>query len=183
MWCLSRLTPHFSRAVRLMLPAAALSAFSATPPISSTIAELAGTWEGQMLLGSNWRYVGARFGAPDDPGGAQVDLPQERRQFRDFTVSGARLTWTLVRNTERIEFEGTHVLPPELCKPQFMLTRQEPLQHDVVRGIDVEGGDPWTVGGERVQPFEVSAVDGHRAQLARVVGPGWPLKVHRRAIG
>jgi pimeloyl-ACP methyl ester carboxylesterase len=108
MWCLPRLTPDLGRAVRLMLPAAALSAFSATPPISSTIAELAGTWEGQMLLGSNWRYVEARFGAPDDPGGAQVDLPQERRQFRDFTVSGARLTWTLVRNTERIEFEGTH---------------------------------------------------------------------------
>jgi len=60
-----------------------------------------------MLLGSNWRYVEARFGSQDDLSATRVDLPQERREFRDFVTSGDRLTWTLVRGADRIEFEGT----------------------------------------------------------------------------
>jgi hypothetical protein len=92
----------------VLLSAAVLSQLplSATPQTTRN-SELSGTWEGQMLLGSNWRYVEARFGSQDDPSATRVDLPQERREFRDFVTSGDRLTWTLVRGTDRIEFEGT----------------------------------------------------------------------------
>jgi pimeloyl-ACP methyl ester carboxylesterase len=64
-----------------------------------------GAWEGQMLLGGNWRYMEAAFG-DGDPTTAKVDLPQERREFRDFTAQGNRLQWTLVRGQGRIRFDG-----------------------------------------------------------------------------
>jgi pimeloyl-ACP methyl ester carboxylesterase len=63
---------------------------------------LTGAWEGQMLLGGNWRFIEAEFG----DGVAKVDLPQERRDFRDFTAQGNRLQWTLVRGQGRIRFDG-----------------------------------------------------------------------------
>jgi|SRR5688572_2046284 len=53
--------------------------------------ELSGDWEGQMLLRSNWRFMEARFGRGGDPAEVKVDLPQERREFRDFERQGNRL--------------------------------------------------------------------------------------------
>jgi hypothetical protein len=83
---------------------AAVSAWAQT---TSGKVGLAGAWEGQLLLGSNWRFMEARFETNDGQPDARVDLPQERREFRDFSTSGDRLQWTLVRGQERIRFEGT----------------------------------------------------------------------------
>jgi hypothetical protein len=80
---------------------------SAWAQTTSGKVRLAGAWEGQLLLGSNWRFMEARFETNDGQPDARVDLPQERREFRDFSTSGDRLEWTLVRGQERIRFEGT----------------------------------------------------------------------------
>jgi pimeloyl-ACP methyl ester carboxylesterase len=68
---------------------------------------LTGAWEGQLLLNSNWRFMEADFGATGNPADARVDLPQERRQFAEFSVDGQSVRWTLVRGQSRIRFEGT----------------------------------------------------------------------------
>ena len=92
---------------QLVLAFLVLAAVSMSAQTTSGTVGLAGAWEGQLLLGTNWRFMEARFetnaGQPD----ARVDLPQERREFRDFSTSGDRLQWTLVRGQERIRFEGT----------------------------------------------------------------------------
>ena len=81
----------------------------ASAQTSSGTAGLSGTWEGQLLLGTNWRFLEARFGTAGDNSGARVDLPQDRREFRDFTVSGTRLRWTLARGQDQIRFDGALV--------------------------------------------------------------------------
>jgi pimeloyl-ACP methyl ester carboxylesterase len=48
----------------------------------------------------------AQFGAGVNPASAKVDLPQERREFLDFTIQGNRLRWTLARAQVRIRFDG-----------------------------------------------------------------------------
>jgi pimeloyl-ACP methyl ester carboxylesterase len=65
---------------------------------------LDGRWEGQMLLNSNWRFMEASFAA--NPADTRVDLPQERRQFADFSRKGNRLRWMLLRGQARVRFDG-----------------------------------------------------------------------------
>ena len=84
-----------------------LSTPCATRAQTYQTAELSGDWEGQMLLRSNWRFMEARFGRGGDTAEVKVDLPQERREFRDFERQGNRLQWNLLRGTARIRFEGT----------------------------------------------------------------------------
>jgi hypothetical protein len=43
---------------------------------------------GQLLLNSNWRFMEADFGATG-LADAKVDLPQERRDFAEFSIDGA----------------------------------------------------------------------------------------------
>jgi uncharacterized protein len=68
---------------------------------------LTGTWEGQLLMNSNWRFMEADFGATGKLVDAKVDLPQERRQFAEFSIDGQSVRWTLLRGQGRIRFEGT----------------------------------------------------------------------------
>ena len=70
-------------------------------------APLTGTWEGQLLLNSNWRFMEADFGATGKLADARVDLPQERREFTEFSTDGQSVRWTLQRGQGRIRFEGT----------------------------------------------------------------------------
>ena len=70
-------------------------------------APLTGTWEGQLLLNSNWRFMEADFGATGKVADAKVDLPQERREFAEFSIDGQSVRWTLLRGQGRIRFEGT----------------------------------------------------------------------------
>jgi pimeloyl-ACP methyl ester carboxylesterase len=91
----------------------------AQTPVRS--AGLAGAWEGQLLLGSNWRFMEASFEITDSQQNARVDLPQERREFRDFTITGDQLQWTLLRGQDGIRFEGTRT-------------------GDVIRGSAVQNG-------------------------------------------
>jgi hypothetical protein len=49
----------------------------------------------------------ADFGATGNPADANVDLPQERRQFAEFSIDGQSVRWTLLRGQARIRFEGT----------------------------------------------------------------------------
>jgi alpha-beta hydrolase superfamily lysophospholipase len=67
---------------------------------------LSGAWEGQMLLNGTWRFMEGQFGEGTGPTGAKVDLPQERREFRDFTSEGDRLKWNLARGQNSIRFDG-----------------------------------------------------------------------------
>ena len=70
-------------------------------------APLTGTWEGQLLLNSNWRFMEADFGATGKLADATVDLPQERREFAEFSIDGQSVRWTPPRGQSRIRFEGT----------------------------------------------------------------------------
>src|SRR5688572_6249949 len=67
---------------------------------------LSGAWEGQMLLNGTWRYLEAQFGDSAGTTPTKVDTPQERREFRDFTIEGDRVRWTLVRGQNWIRFDG-----------------------------------------------------------------------------
>ena len=66
---------------------------------------LQGAWEGQLLLNNNWRFMEGQFGP--STADARVDLPQERREFADFSVDGLRVRWILRRGQTAIRFEGT----------------------------------------------------------------------------
>jgi len=67
---------------------------------------LSGAWEGQMLLNGTWRFMEGQFGESTAVTGAKVDLPQERREFRDFTAESGHLKWNLVRGQSWIRFDG-----------------------------------------------------------------------------
>jgi uncharacterized protein len=84
---------------------AALSTVTVRGSQTSPTTQPTGLWEGQMLLSGNWRFMEAQFGN-GNPSEVKIDLPQERREFRDFEVEGNRFRWTLVRATARIRFEG-----------------------------------------------------------------------------
>jgi hypothetical protein len=110
------------------------------PPVA-----LSGAWEGQMLLAGNWRFMEAQFANGENIAATKVDLPQERREFRDFIVQGNRLQWTLVRGQGRIRFDGV-------------------LNRDVIRG----GVEQNSVRGEfqlvkidRKSPSRDAQLDGH----------------------
>ena len=88
--------------VTLVFVALVVASGATQPP-----APLIGTWEGQLLLNSNWRFMEADFGATGKPADAKVDLPQERRDFAEFSIDGQSVRWTLLRGQSRIRFEGT----------------------------------------------------------------------------
>src|SRR4030095_7053959 len=56
-------------------------------------------------LSGNWRFMEAQLGN-GNPLEVKIDLPQERREFRDFEVEGSRIRWSLMRGTARISFDG-----------------------------------------------------------------------------
>ena len=93
--------PMFRTALAAFLSLTCLTMTAQISPVAGPT----GAWEGQMLLGGNWRYMEAAFGN-GDPLAAKVDLPQERREFREFTAQGNRLQWTLLRGQGRIRFDG-----------------------------------------------------------------------------
>ena len=49
----------------------------------------------------------ADFGATGQLADAKVDLPQERRDFTEFSIDGQSVRWTLLRGQARMRFEGT----------------------------------------------------------------------------
>jgi hypothetical protein len=75
---------------------------AATQPVPLT-----GSWEGQLLLNNNWRFMEADFGATGKLADAKVDLPQERRDFTEFSIDGQSVGWTLLRGQARMRFAGT----------------------------------------------------------------------------
>ena len=74
---------------------------------AQTRASLTGTWEGQLLLNSNWRFMEADFGATGNLADMKVDLPQERRQLSELSIDGRSIRWTLSRGQGHMRFEGT----------------------------------------------------------------------------
>jgi uncharacterized protein len=90
--------------MKMIIPAV-LCAVTVQASQTSTTSQRTGLWEGQMLLNGNWRFMEAQFGS-GNPSEAKVDLPQERREFRDFEVEGNQLRWALMRGDARIRFDG-----------------------------------------------------------------------------
>ena len=82
----------------------------AAPTTAQTPAPLTGTWEGQLLLNSNWRFMEVDFGPSGNLTDAKVDTPQERRKLAEFSIDGPSVRWTLVRGQAGIRFEGTRTL-------------------------------------------------------------------------